>query len=145
MSCDTPKKTWLLILSASFACLAFGCAAVTGVPRGSVLIGIYKGTFNGAYNEGFIKVKLYQAPDGSKQFYGDFDQQGSYLHFSGAMQEGELQGQIFLPVEGTITGKLSPDDKLLSGDYKFTVPPLNTGASHTWSLFDHGTWQAVKQ
>jgi hypothetical protein len=122
------------MLMASVACVAFGCAAITGVPQGSVLIGVYKGTFNGVYNEGSVEVKLYQAPDGSKPFYGDFGEEASYLNFKGAMQEGELQGQILLPLEGSISGKLSPDGGSLSGDYKFTIPP-----------FDHGTWQAQKQ
>jgi len=49
------------------------------------------------------------------------------------MTAAELQGQILLPLEGTIAGKLSADGQVLSGTYKFTLPP-----------FDHGTWQARK-
>jgi hypothetical protein len=94
----------------------------------SVVTGVHEGTFHGAYNTGSVGVKLYQAPDGSKLFYGDFAEEGSYLHFKGAMHEGELQGPILLPLDGTISGKLSPDGQPLSGDYQFTMPP-----------FDHGT------
>ena len=50
------------------------------------------------------------------------------------MNADELQGQILLPLEGTIAGKLSADGETLSGTYKFTLPP-----------FDHGTWNARKQ
>jgi hypothetical protein len=139
------KNLWLTVFMASIACMAFDCAAMKGVPQGSELTGVYKGTFDGAYNEGSVEVRLYQAPDGSQLFYGYFDQEGSFLNFKGTMQEGELQGQILLPVEGTISGKLSPDGESLSGDYKFSVLPLKVGTSRTWSLFDHGTWQARKQ
>jgi hypothetical protein len=128
------KDLWLLMVMAGAAWVAFGCAAMTGVPQGSVLTGVYQGSFNGLYNEGSVEVKLYQAPDGSKPFFGNFGEEGSYLNFKGAMQERELQGQILLPLEGTISGKLSPDGQSLSGDYKFTIAP-----------FDHGTWQAQKQ
>jgi hypothetical protein len=128
------KNLWLLMLMTGAACAAFGCAALSGVPRGSVLIGVYKGSFNGVYNQGSCEIRLYQTPDGTKLFWGDFGEDASYLNFKGAMQESELQGQILLPLEGTISGKLSPDGQSLSGDYKFTIPP-----------FDHGTWQVQKQ
>jgi hypothetical protein len=139
------KNLWQAMLAASVACVVFGCASMTGVPKGSVLTGVYRGTFKGAYNEGSVELRLYQARDGSRTLNGHFGQEGSYLNFEGTMQAGDLQGQILLPVEGTIAGKLSPDGESLSGDYKFTVPPLDLGTSRIWSLFDHGTWQALKQ
>jgi len=98
------------------------------------LVGVYEGAFNGVYNEGSIEVKLYRSPDGGKPVFGHFLEDGSYLNFRGEMNEDELQGQILLPLEGTIAGKLSADGKSLSGTYKFTLPP-----------FDHGTWQARKE
>ena len=130
------KNIWLLVLMAGVACAVFGCtsAVVTGVPEGSVLIGVYEGTFNGTGNEGSIEVKLYRSPDGSQPCYGNFGEEGSYLNFRGGIKENELQGQVLLPLEGTISGKLSSDGEALSGTYKFTVPP-----------FDHGTWNARKQ
>jgi hypothetical protein len=130
------KRIYLLMLVSSAACAMFGCAStlVTGVPQGSVLVGVYEGTFNGVYNEGTVEVKLYRSPDGSQPFFGNFDEEGSYLNFRGEMKENDLQGQILLPLEGTISGKLSSDGELLSGKYKFTVPP-----------FDHGTWQTRKR
>ena len=129
-------KLWLLVLVAGVACLAFGCAdlTVTGVPEGSVLTGVYKGTFNGTANEGSIEVKLYESPDGSKLFFGSLGEAGSYLNFSGEIKGSELQGQILLPSEGNVAGKLSSDRAVMSGTYKFTLPP-----------FDHGAWQAQKQ
>lgn len=127
---------WLLLLGSGTACLMFGCtsATITGVPDGSVLVGVYQGTFDGVANQGSIEVKLYRSPDGGQPVFGNFGEEGSYLNFRGEMQADELQGQILLPLEGTIAGKISSGGQALSGTYKFTVPP-----------FDHGTWQARKQ
>jgi hypothetical protein len=127
---------WLLVLVTGFACTVFGCssALVTGVPQGSVLIGVYEGTFSGTGNEGSIEVKLYRSPDGHQLCFGNLGEEGSYLNFSGELKGNEMQGQILLPLEGTISGELSSDGETLSGTYKFTVPP-----------FDHGTWQAQRQ
>jgi hypothetical protein len=128
------KNRWLLILVSCAAGLTFGCAAMTGVPQGSVLLGVYAGSFTGAFNEGSIEVKLYQSPGGAKPFYGHLGEEGSFVNFEGEIKADELQGQILLPLEGTISGKLSSDGQSLSGSYKFTLPP-----------FDHGTWHARKQ
>jgi sigma54-dependent transcription regulator len=129
-------KLCLLMLVSWTACVVIGCASatITGVPDGSVLVGVYHGTFIGAFNEGSVKVKLYRSPNGGTPFFGNFGEEESYLDFKGEMTAAELQGQILLPLEGTIAGKLSADGQALSGTYKFTVPP-----------FDHGTWQARKQ
>jgi len=64
------KKFWLMMLLSSAARAAFGCSStiMTGVPQGSVLVGVYQGTFNGAFNEGSVKVKLYRSPDGGNPF-----------------------------------------------------------------------------
>jgi hypothetical protein len=134
---NTMKKYfWLLMLVSSTAWAVFGCASatITGVPEGSVLVAVYEGAFNGTANEGSVEVKLYRSPDGGKLFYGNFGEEGSYLNFKGEMREAELEGQILLPLEGTISGKLASDGETMSGTYKFTLPP-----------FDHGTWQAQRQ
>jgi len=125
-----------MLVARSTAWAAFGCASatITGVPEGSVLVGVYAGTFNGTGNEGSTEVKLYRSPDGGRPVFGNLGEEGSYLKFRGEMNENELQGQILLPLEGTISGKLSADGEALSGTYKFTLPP-----------FDHGTWNAQKQ
>jgi hypothetical protein len=128
------KKNIRLLLVLTITCAAFGCAAMTGVHQDSVLIGVFEGTFTGADNEGSIEVKLYRSPDGSNPCFGNFGEEGSYLNFRGEMKADELQGEILLPLEGTISGKLSSGGEALSGTYKFTVPP-----------FDHGTWNARKQ
>jgi hypothetical protein len=127
---------WMLVFVTGVACVVFGCTstAVTGVPEGSVLIGVYEGTFDGAYNDGSIEVKLYRSPDGKELCYGHFEEEASYLNFRGEMQGNELQGEVLLPLEGNITGTLSSDGESWSGTYKFTVAP-----------FDHGTWQARKK
>jgi hypothetical protein len=130
------NRFWLLVLTTGFACAMFGCASslVTGVPEGSALTGVYEGTFNGTGNEGTVQVKVYRSPDGSRLFFGMFDEDGAFLHFKGGISENDLQGQILLPSEGTIDGKISSDGESLSGTYKFSLPPFN-----------HGTWQASKQ
>ena len=128
------KNLWLLLLVSCTACAVFGCTAMTGVPQGSVLVGVYKGAFNGDYNEGSIEVKLYQSPEGNYRFDGNLGQNGNFVNIEGEMKAGELQGQILLPFEGTLSGKLSTDGESLSRTYKFNVPP-----------YDHGTWQARKQ
>jgi len=124
------------MLMASTAWILFGCASatITGVPEGSVLVGVYAGAFNGTGNEGSTEVKFYRSPDGGRPIFGNFGEEGSYLKFRGEMNEDELQGQILLPQEGTISGKLSADGDVLNGIYKFTLPPFN-----------HGTWNARKQ
>jgi len=128
------KNLWLLLLASCAACALFGCAAMTGVPQGSELVGVYNGAFNGDYNEGSIEVKLYQSPAGGYRFDGHLEQNGNFVNIEGEMKAGELQGQILLPFEGVISGKLSTDGESFSGTYKFNVPP-----------YDHGTWQARKQ
>ena len=130
------KDLWLMMIVSCAVFAMSGCAstAVTGVPEGSVLVAIYEGTFSGTGNEGSIEVKLYRAPDGSQPCYGNFGEEGSYLNFRGGLKGDELQGEILLPMEGTISGKLVSGGEALSGTYKFTVPP-----------FDHGTWQAQKK
>jgi hypothetical protein len=127
---------WMLVLITGVACAVFGCSSslVTGVPQGSVMIGVYEGTFSGTGNEGSIEIKLYRSPDGSQPCFGNFGEEGSYLNFRGVIKEDDLQGEILLPLEGTITGTLSSDGESINGTYKFTIPP-----------FDHGTWNARKQ
>jgi hypothetical protein len=126
----------MLVLITGVACAVFGCSSslVKGVPQGSVMIGVYEGTFSGTGNEGSIEIKLYRSPDGSQPCFGSFGEEGSYLNFRGEIKEDDLQGEILLPLEGTITGTLSSDGESIKGTYKFTIPP-----------FDHGTWNARKQ
>lgn len=130
------KNLLMLMLVSSVVWGVFGCSSslVTGVPQNSVLVGVYDGTFKGAFNEGTVEVKIYRAPDGTQPCFGHFGEDGSYLNFRGEISAGELQGEILLPLEGTISGNLSADGNALSGTYKFTIAP-----------FDHGTWQAQKQ
>ena len=128
------KNFWLLVLLLVTAALAVGCAEMTGVPQGSRLLSVFKGSFNGIWNEGSVEVRLYQSPDGGKPFTGNFGEDVNYLIFSGEMKEDELQGQILTPNAGSIYGKLSADGESLSGTYKITLSP-----------FDHGTWHAQKQ
>ncbi len=56
----------VLVLIAGLA--LYGCAAMTGIPKGSTLLGVYEGSFNGKFDWGTIEFKLYQTPAGAKVF-----------------------------------------------------------------------------
>ncbi len=60
----------VLVLIAGLA--LYGCAAMTGIPKGSTLLGVYEGSFSGKFDWGTIEFKLYQTPGGTKVFTGSF-------------------------------------------------------------------------
>jgi hypothetical protein len=113
-----------------------GCAALSGVPEGSVLVGVYEGSFTGKYFWGTIQVKVYEAPGGLRPAAGWIEQEaepGAVLNFKGAMTGSRFEGQ-FSVASGNISGDLSADGAVLTGVYNFTDWP-----------FDHGTWNARKK
>ncbi len=113
-----------------------GCASLEGLPQGAVLTGEYQGSFNGKFFWGSTGIKVYEAPGGRRPVVGWFEQEaepGSMIVFRGDMQGLRFQGQ-FTIADGSISGELSPDGKLLTGVYHFTDFP-----------FDHGTWSAPKK
>ena len=123
----------IIVLTASLA--LSGCAGLTGVPQGSVLLGVYEGSFNGKFDWGTIEVKLYQSPGGAKIFTGAFMEGAEFpANFNGQMNEGKMQGALIGDLDGTVSGELSADAKSMSGTYKINDPP-----------FDHGTWKAQKR
>ena len=129
------KYFWLLVIILLTPLALAGCAAVTGVPQGSVLLGVYEGSFNGKFDWGTIEVKLYQSPGGAKIFTGAFMEGAEFpANFNGQMNEGKMQGALIGDLDGTVSGELSADAKSMSGTYKINDPP-----------FDHGTWNAQKR
>jgi hypothetical protein len=113
-----------------------GCASLEGLPQGAVLTGEYQGSFNGKFFWGSTGIKVYEAPGGRRPVVGWFEQEaepGSMIVFRGDMQGLRFQGQ-FTIADGSISGELSPDGKLLTGVYHFTDFP-----------FDHGIWSAPKK
>jgi hypothetical protein len=83
---------------------------------------------------GNIKVRVYDAPDGSRPVFGKLEPQtGTVMGvLRGQMNGARLEGQ-FLEVNGTLTGEMSPDGKTMSGTFSFANvlgPP--------------GTWTAQK-
>ena len=46
--------------------LLAGCAALQGLPQGSVLTGDYQGRFDGKFFWGTIEVRVYEAPGGGQ-------------------------------------------------------------------------------
>jgi len=126
-----PNTTIVLAASLALCC----CAALTGVPQGSVLLGVYEGSFNGKFDSGTIEVKLYQSPTGAKIFTGSFMEGAQFpANFNGQMNDGKMQGSLIGDLDGTVSGELSADDGSMSGTYKINDPP-----------FDHGTWNAQKK
>jgi hypothetical protein len=125
----------LVILQATTFALS-GCAALSGVPEGSVLVAVYDGSFTGKFFWGTIQVKVYEAPGGLRPVFGRVEQEaesGAYQNFQGAMKGSRFEGQ-FTVANGNISGELSTDGALLTGVYNFTDWP-----------FDHGTWNAKKK
>lgn len=113
-----------------------GCAALSGVPEGSVLVAVYDGSFTGKFFWGTIQVKVYEAPGGLRPVFGRIEQEaqsGAYQNFTGAMKGSRFEGQ-FTVANGSISGELSADGALLAGAYNFTDWP-----------FDQGTWNAKKK
>ena len=128
------KYFWLVIILLTPLALS-GCAAVMGVPQGSVLLGVYEGSFNGKFDWGTIEIKLYQTPSGAKTFTGSFMEGAEFpANFSGQMANGKMEGGLIGFLNGTVWGELSTDAKSMSGTYKINDPP-----------FDHGTWSAQKR
>ena len=130
------KKIQLGAVLVLIAGLAFyGCAAMTGIPKGSTLLGVYEGSFNGKFDWGTIEFKLYQTPAGAQVFSGSFMEGAQFpANFDGQMVNGKLQGTLVGDLDGTLSGELSADGRSMSGTYKINDPP-----------FDHGTWHAQRR
>jgi hypothetical protein len=82
-----------------------GCAALSGVPEGSVLVGVYEGSFTGEFFWGTIQVKVYEAPGGLRPVFGWIEQDGrpgAYQNFQGAMKGSRFEGQF--QIHGYISG-----------------------------------------
>jgi hypothetical protein len=123
----------LLLIGATIAVSA--CAALQGLPQGSVLTGDYEGSFDGKFFWGSIEVKTYDAPGGSRPVFGRLKQQAedAFTDFRGEVKGSQLEAQFTL-ADGTVSGELSADGKSMTGTYRFTNWP-----------FDQGTWKAQKK
>ena len=129
------KYFWLLVMILLTPLALAGCAGLTGVPQGSVLLGVYEGSFNGKFDSGTIEVKLYHSPTGAKIFTGSFMEGAQFpANFNGQLADGKMQGALIGDLDGTVSGELSADGRFMSGTYKINDPP-----------FDHGTWKAQKR
>jgi hypothetical protein len=112
--------------------LAAGCSTM-GLPQGSVLVGDYQGRFNSQFSWGAVKVRVYEAPNGTRPVFGQFDPEGGQVIsiFRGEMKGSRLEAE-FLEVEGTVTGELSADGKSMSGTFSFANVKL--GPPGTWNV-----------
>jgi hypothetical protein len=113
----------------------FGCTSMSGIPKGSALLGVYEGSFNGKFDWGTIEFKFYQTPGGTKVFTGSFMEGAQFpANFTGRLVDGKIEGSLIGDLDGTLTGELSADGRSMSGTYKIADPP-----------FDHGTWKAQRR
>jgi len=129
------RKSCVLMLLMVTALGTSGCSSlITGVPDGSVLMGVYAGSFNGSFNSGDVTVKVYQEPSGAKAAVGQFECDAAYAHWQGELQGSALNATILLPWGGWVKGELSPDGRLLTGTFWFDSVP-----------HDHGSWDAKKK
>jgi hypothetical protein len=129
-------KANMRALCGAFALLLVtGCAAMSGLPQGSVLVGDYQGSFNGKFFWGTIEVQVYEAPGGARPVFGRLKQQAEegFTDFRGQMTGNRLEAS-FTIADGTVTGELSPDGRSMTGTYQFTDFP-----------FDQGPWTATKR
>jgi len=85
------------------------------------LTGEYQGRFNSQYSWGNIKVRVYDAPDGSKPVSGELQPESGTLMgvFRGQMKGSRLEAEFF-QANGTVTGELSADGKTMSGTFSFS-------------------------
>jgi hypothetical protein len=131
------KKNILIIkiLVLAVGLVVWGCAAMQGLPQGSVLKSDYEGPFNGQFFWGTIKIRVYEAPGGYRPVLGQLDQEASSgtAFFRGEMKGSRLEAQ-FTIAYGTVTGELSADGNSMSGTYQITE-----------SIGEHGTWSAQKK
>jgi hypothetical protein len=124
------KVSW--ILPSLWLCfLLLGCAAGS-TPKGSQLLGTYKGILRGNVYDGPIQVQLFQTQEGDTIFTGKFMDtlaDGEY-YFRGTVSGNWMEGKISL-LFGTITGELSEDRTRMSGTFRLAQ--------------NHGTWSAGLQ
>jgi hypothetical protein len=126
-------KTVVALMAVALAAsvIAVGCAVAPGVPQGSVLTGDFQGRFNSQFSWGSMKIRLYDAPDGSKPVFGELQPESGTLMgaFRGQMKGSRLEGEFF-EANGTVTGELSADGKTMSGTFSF---PNVLGPPATWN------------
>jgi len=129
------EKIRVFLAAALLGFCLIGCAAMMGLPQGSVLVGDYQGPFNGKFFEGTIEVQVYEAPGGSRPVFGRLHQlaEEGFIDFRGQVTGNRMDAQ-FTMADGTVTGELSADGRTMSGSYKLTDWP-----------FDRGTWTATKR
>src|SRR5512147_3233982 len=110
----------ILVLAASLAMC--GCAAMQGLPQGSVLTGDYEGSFNGKFFWGSIEVRVYDAPGGARPIFGRLRQEAEegFTDFRGEMKGSRLEAQ-FTFADGSVSGELSADGRSMTGRYRFPV------------------------
>lgn len=130
------KTKWLkFFVMLGMIILLVNCGGSNYVPAGSKSLGVYEGTHSGVRTNGAVRVYLFQAPDGTKKFEGNFTGEmiENAIFFRGTMADNAPVGE-FSAIAGTVTGELSPDGSQMTGSYNITMPTM-----------DNGTWKAEKK
>jgi hypothetical protein len=128
------RKILIILILLVGGWLVVSCGTSKFIPEGSQSLGIYEGSFLGQRFSGSIRVHLYQAPDGTKLFEGNFEGESLdvAVYFRGKMVGTTMEGE-FSAASGTISGKISSGGNQIMGDYRLTSPST-----------DNGTWKAKK-
>jgi hypothetical protein len=126
---ETLMKKLSRILPGLWLCILLAGCAAGFIPKGSQLLGTYKGILRGNVYDGPIQVQLFQTPEGDTIFTGQFMDTlvGGEYYFRGTVSGNCMEGKISL-VFGTITGELSADRTRMSGTFRLAQ--------------NHGTWSA---
>jgi len=129
---ETLMKKLSRILPGLWLCILLAGCAAGSIPKGSQLLGTYKGILRGNVYDGPIQVQLFQTPEGDTIFTGQFMDTlvGGEYYFRGTVSGNCMEGKISL-VFGTITGELSADRTRMSGTFRLAQ--------------NHGTWSASLQ
>lgn len=126
---ETLMKKLSRILPGLWLCILLAGCAAGSIPKGSQLLGTYKGILRGNVYDGPIQVQLFQTPEGDTIFTGQFMDTlvGGEYYFRGTVSGNWMEGKISLGF-GTITGELSADRTRMSGTFRLAQ--------------NHGTWSA---
>lgn len=131
------KKTLIFsCILIGFGLLLVNYGSAGYIPEGSQSLGVYEGSFSGDRYDGSVRIHLYQTPQGTQLFEGDFQGESISVSLfirgkvSAAGLEGEFQGEA----SGKVTGQMTSDGNQLSGSYNLTMPGL-----------DNGNWKAKKK
>jgi hypothetical protein len=132
------KRTSRLIVFLCLCAQLLSCGAARYIPEGSKSLGVFEGSFEGKLHYGSVRIELFQTPQGSTLFEGNFEGENvQWVAFvRGTVIANTLEGQFEGPFEGTTDSQLSADGNQMSGSFQFEHQKIQP---------DSGTWKAMKK